>query len=152
MVITRLQTVTDLKYIDKDWGQLSYDPPAVKYPCALVDFSAVSYEQLLLRNEMAELNLSITVANLRLTPSSALSKRKNDSFFTIELLDKIHNALHLFSSDVFTPLVRSSLDKIEADSGEEIYRLNYHTSYKVTPQNNTHPLAVKRFSVSAVLP
>ena len=142
-VINRLQTVTELKYIDKDWSQLSYDPPAVKYPCALVDISSVSFQPVLLNSELSELNLYITVANLRLTPSSAASKRKNDSFITLDILEKIHAALHLFSSDVFSPLVRESLEKETLDSSEEIYRLTYRTSYKVKPRQNTVKVSAK---------
>lgn len=31
--------VADLKYIDKDWGQLDYDQPPVKYPFCLIDIT-----------------------------------------------------------------------------------------------------------------
>ena len=142
-IIADLQDVEGLKYIDKDWGQLSYDPPAVKYPCALVDVANVEYQPLQAPKEMADLDIYITVANLTLTPSSAQCKRKNDSFATLDLLERIHQKLHLTPNEKYAPLVRVRVEKELVDSGEEIYRLIYRTSYKVEPQANTTKVTIR---------
>lgn len=42
----KLSNITELKYIDKNWGQLLYEQPPVKFPCALLDIANVNYTQL----------------------------------------------------------------------------------------------------------
>jgi len=37
---TRLSGVTTLRHIDCQWGQLAYDQPPVKYPCALIEIAS----------------------------------------------------------------------------------------------------------------
>ena len=60
--------VPELAYIDKDWGQLSYEVPSVKWPCALLDVENVNYTQEGGGRQMADTQLTITVADMRLTP------------------------------------------------------------------------------------
>ena len=35
------ERVPELAYIDKNWGQLDYEAPPVKWPCALLDLSLI---------------------------------------------------------------------------------------------------------------
>lgn len=63
--------VPGLEYIDKDWGQLSYEKPAVKYPCALLDVKNINYSQEGRGRQMADTQLTVTVANLRLAACDA---------------------------------------------------------------------------------
>lgn len=122
--------VPELLYIDKDWGQLNYEIPAVKYPCALLDISQTSFRQLGNGAQQADCDFVITIANLRLTPSSVVAPNKEDSFKMIDLIEKIHSALQMYASGKdYSPLFRSGLRKIQADSTAEIYELIYSTAF-----------------------
>ena len=62
----KLGEVSALKYIDKDWNQLKFEQPPVKWPCALIDVTNISYSQMGQLWQMAEADVEITVANVRL--------------------------------------------------------------------------------------
>ena len=42
----KLGEVSALKYIDKDWNQLKFEQPPVKWPCALIDVKNINYSQM----------------------------------------------------------------------------------------------------------
>ena len=77
--------VPELAYIDKDWGQLSYEVPSVKWPCALLDVENVNYTQEGGGRQMADTQLTITVADMRLTPASLAAPKRQDAYRIIEL-------------------------------------------------------------------
>ena len=99
--------VPELAYIDKDWGQLSYEVPSVKWPCALLDVENVNYTQEGGGRQMADTQLTITVADMRLTPASH------------------------FSDGDYAPLFRTNLKKVVVNSSYECYRLTYQTAFEV---------------------
>ncbi len=123
--------VTYLKYIDKDWGQLSYEPSPVKYPAALIDVDSVDYTQLAKGWQKAVANIIITVADVNLVRSSAMAPNKNDSYATLQLIEDIHQALQLFGDTTFQPLERIKLRKVFSDKGVEIYTMIYRTAFVV---------------------
>ena len=45
---TRLDTISEIKYVDADWGQLDYYSPnfPVKFPCVLIDVSSANYSDI----------------------------------------------------------------------------------------------------------
>ena len=131
-VQTRLgECVPELMYIDKDWGQLSYEVPSVKWPCALLDVENVNYTQEGGGRQMADTQIVITVADLRLTPASLPAPDRESAYRTIELLGKIHRVLHHFSTDGYAPLFRTNLKKVVVNSSYECYRLTYQTAFEV---------------------
>lgn len=127
----QLTSVPGLKYIDKDWGQLSYEPLPVKYPAALIDVDSVDYTQLAKGWQKATANILITVVNVNLVRSSAMAPNKNDSYATLELIEDIHQALQLFGGTTFQPLERIKLRKVFSDKGAEIYTMVYRTAFVV---------------------
>ena len=131
-VMDRLQEVDGIKYVDKNWGQLLCEPPAVKYPCALVDIGDADYENLGSGEQVVSVVVNIEVSVQRLTPSSNASKRRVDSYADLELLGKIHNALHLYGTDKYQPLLRIRFYKEDTEPGVSTYRVMYRTGY-VTP-------------------
>lgn len=124
-------TIPELAYIDKDWGQLAYDKPAVKFPCALLDVKEITYTQMGKGCQMADTQITVTVASMRLAASSLLAPRQEDAYHVIELLGRIHAALHQFTTGSYSPLFRTNLRKILADSSKECYEIIYQTAYQV---------------------
>lgn len=124
------ECVPELAYIDKDWGQLSYELPSVKWPCALLDVENVNYTQEGGGRQMADTQLTITVADRRLTPASLAAPNREDAYRIIELLGKIHRSLHHFSDGNYAPLFRTNLKKVVVNSSYECYRLTYQTAFE----------------------
>lgn len=123
--------VPELAYVDKDWGQLSYEKPPVKWPCALLDVKNVTFTQEGRGVQMADTQIIVTVANMRLVASSLAAPKAEDAYRIIELLDRIHAALHLFTAGAYSPLFRTNLRKVVADSSKECYEMTYQTAFEV---------------------
>lgn len=122
--------VPELAYISKDWGQLSYEVPPVKWPCALLDVKNVDYTQEGGSLQMGDTQLTITVADMRLTSASLAAPKLEDAYRTIELLGKIHRSLHHFAAGDYAPLFRTNLRKVEGNNSYECYRLTYQTAFE----------------------
>ena len=109
------ERVPELAYIDKNWGQLDYEAPPVKWPCALLDIDEVPFSQIGGGGQIADgVTVEILAANLRLL---------------IELLDKIHSALQRFTDGTFGPMFRTQIKKIAAVRAGECYKVLYQTAY-----------------------
>ncbi|MCM1302246.1 MAG: hypothetical protein NC250_01270 [Alistipes senegalensis] len=131
-VRTRLgESVSELEYIDKDWGQLSCEVPSVKWPCALLDVENVDYTQEGGGRQLADTQIVITVADLRLASASSPDPNDESAYGMLELLEKIHRSLHLFTAGGYAPLFRTNLKKIKGDHSYECYRLTYQTAFEV---------------------
>jgi len=118
-------------YVDKDWGQLRYDPPAVKFPCALVDIELVGFSQLGHGHQLADVSLTVTIAHRRLVPTSTRAPGKRDGHETLELVEVAHRALQLHREAWFAPLVRTELKKVYMDNTFEVYAATYGTQFTV---------------------
>lgn len=134
----RLNEVSELKYIDEDWGQLDYYSahPPVQYPLVLLDIAQTNYSNLGVSREhssnnrqMANATLTVTIANLKLTNSSikAPTPQKEQAWFIYELIEKIHERLHGYApDDTCSKLIRNSLRRIKRDDGIQEYELLYN--------------------------
>lgn len=125
------QQVPDLAYVDKDWGQLKAELPAVKFPCALLDLNDIGFSQTGSGGQVADAKITVTVAHLRLTSSSLAAPKKEEAYRVIGLLAQIHEALHIFTAGDYAPLTRTRLRKVLADSSRECYEVTYQTAYMV---------------------
>lgn len=123
--------VPQLAYVDKDWGQLSFEKPPVKWPCALLDVKNANFTQEGNGIQLSETQITVTVANMRLVASSLAAPKAEDAYRIIELLAGIHAALHLFSTGSYAPLFRTNLRKVVADSTKECYEMTYQTAFEV---------------------
>ena len=66
------ERVPELAYIDKNWGQLDYEAPPVKWPCALLDIDEVPFSQIGGGGQIADgVTVEILAANLRRPPHPA---------------------------------------------------------------------------------
>ena len=105
---TRLATLTDLKYVDEDWGQLDYFSPnfPVQWPCVLIDITNAEYSNIgrdkkviPIERQQAEAVFSFTVANLKLTNTSAKAPvtQKDNAWSIWDLIEEIHKKLQGFN-------------------------------------------------------
>ena len=131
----KLGEVSALKYIDKDWNQLKFEQPPVKWPCALIDVTNISYSQMGQLWQMAEADVEITVANVRLVNSSQVHSSRADSYSVFDIMDGIHNKLHGWHGMGFSKLIRTNTAKVYTDRSSEVYTMTYHTSWRVEGTN-----------------
>lgn len=133
----KLAETSGLKYIDEDWGQLDdYSPNfPVKWPCALIDISQASYSNLgqdpdrLPRNrQQAQAQLTVTVANLKLTNTSrhAPTQQKQDASQVHLIIQHIHELLQGYAAaEVAGPMIRTGMQRIRRDDGVQQYEISY---------------------------
>lgn len=131
--------VPEIAHLDKDWGQLYYEQPPVKWPCVLLDIEDVRYSQLGHGAQSADSRITVTVAGMRLAKSSGAAPMKERAYELIDLLERIHDALQLFHPAQASPMFRSNLRKILSDSGKEAYQMTYETAYAVAPPSDGRP-------------
>lgn len=139
-IITDLQdmlseNLTGVKYIDKDWGQLSMEQPPVGWPCVLIDIESVEIQDLTDLHERAVATVVLTVANKRTNSSSAhaTSTSKGKSTATLDLTDDVHLLVQNYAKAgaEYSPLQVVSFYKLNDLPGAEVYSMRYTTRYDI---------------------
>lgn len=133
----KLEEVTELKYIDEDWGQLDYYSPnfPVQWPCCLIDITGAMFSNIgndrsvkPQNRQQGTINISFTFANLKLTNSSikAPATQKNNAWKLYEIMQKAHEVLQgLRPVEQCGVLVRSGFRRIKRDDGVQQYQVIY---------------------------
>lgn len=140
---SELSRVSNLKHIDKNWNQLNYEQPPVKWPCALIDIANADYSQVAQLHQIAEADVEITIADLRFTNTSLRNPNREDGFDIFTLLDDVHQALQGFAPANAQPLVRTNLQKVDTGYNYEVYRMTYRTAWKVEKLYNETKVQVE---------
>lgn len=125
------ERVPELACVDKDRGQLACEVPPVEWPCALLDVENVDCTQEGGGRQMADVQLTITVADRGPAPASELPAEPEDACRILGLLGKIHRSLHRFAAGDYAPLSCTNLRKVGTDSSYECYRLTCRTAFEV---------------------
>lgn len=133
----KLNEVTELKYIDENWGQLDlYGPQIpVQWPCALVDFNTGQFTNIgrdfrktPQNRQQGNLTIEVTVANLKLTNSSnqAPTFQKGHAFAIWNIINRVHEVLHGWSpNESAGGLIRTGFSKVRRDDGVQEFRVIY---------------------------
>lgn len=133
----RLASISEIKYIDEDWGQLdTYSPHfPVKWPCVLIDIVESSYSDIGRENGAVPINrqeqisiLQLRVANLKTTNTSfkapAVQKAKARSIWNE--IEEIHKMLHGWSELPYMgKLMRIGITRATRDDGVQEYMVRY---------------------------
>ena len=117
-------------WTDKDWGQLQFPQPPVKFPCALLDVESITFSSLERGGQMADVNIVLTVANQRLKPTSSKAPDKQSGYLLLDIIESIHLALQLHHAEWYAPLVRKDMRKLYIDNTTEVYSVTYGTAFK----------------------
>lgn len=134
---SQLEKVSELKYIDEDWGQLNLygiEMP-VKWPCALVRLTSATFSNIgtniraiPINRQEGTLSFEITIAKTKLSNSSnrAPINQQNKAFEVWELVEKVHQTLHGWSPMEHTgKLIRTSIGSIKRDDGIQEIKIAY---------------------------
>lgn len=133
----KLTTISALKYIDEDWGQLdSYSPnPPTQFPCALIDITSLIFSNIGKDNtanpvnrQMAEGTITFILANLKLSNTSqrAPQTQKDNAWNIWTIIDDLHKAVHGWKPTEYSnALIRTGLRRIRRDDGIQEYQITY---------------------------
>jgi len=127
------ESLPQVKYIDKDWGQLDFEQPPVGWPCILLDIEEVDPRQLNDGNEQDAAIVVLTVANKRTNSSSshAPTTAKDKSMATLDLTDDVHEEVRGYRAEnaEYNALQPVSFYKRNDVPGVECYAMRYKTKY-----------------------
>ena len=132
----RLSEVKDLNYIDRNWGQLYFEPKPVKYPCALIDIERVSFSQISKGCQIADFSISVTMLTQRLTPTSFRAPNAEKGYEIFELIQKVHDVLQNYHNEDYAPLFRTEFTKIYEDNSVEVFGIKYASQLKIISDEN----------------
>jgi hypothetical protein len=126
----RLKTITGLKYIDEDWGQLEAysDHPPVSFPMALIDLDSLQWSDEGAGMQSGEGSVTITVADLKVTRSNAhaTQQSREKAFGIFTHLEEVHQKLHGWCpADGCSKLSRTSTQKVKREDGIKEYKVKY---------------------------
>jgi hypothetical protein len=139
-IISRLKaSVEELKYIDEDWGQLDMQKSPVKYPCCLIYINEVSWSDTGRGHQIGIAEMIFRIAAMRLSGSmsggsaEATSEQRMSALSILELLKKIHDAIHGWSPDtdedlagiLVGPLTRTIMRRTARRDGVQEYEMKY---------------------------
>lgn len=134
-LIVHLAETEGVNYVDVNWGQLDLENPPVRYPAVLVSIDDVSYTDLARGSQMAEAILTLTIAQERLSRSSARAKQASRTMAAgiYDTIDAVHAALAYWRpQDVQVQLLtRQSCTRIRQDErGIDTYAVTYRTGWR----------------------
>lgn len=133
-----LATVTALKYIDEDWGQLDdYGPHVpVKWPCCLLDFTDISFTEIGIdrtatpkNRQQATGSITLNFANLKTgnTSKNAPVNQKEQAYMLLGVIESTHQIIQGFRpSENSGALIRKSFRRIKRDDGIQQYQVVYN--------------------------
>ena len=118
-------------FVDKNRGQLLIQPSPVKYPCALLDFGSIQYEQQggLCQIATAEINIDVCATSIRRSSSNAYTESRESSYGIFDTIDAIHQCLQGLQTSHFSRLIRIAMEHLVSDFGYDAYRLVYRTTF-----------------------
>ncbi|MBS7234264.1 hypothetical protein KHA90_25035, partial [Flavobacterium psychroterrae] len=140
-VQNRLATITALKYIDEDWGQMdSYSPnPPAQFPCALIDITSLNFSNIGKDNtanppnrQLGEGTVTFIIANLKLTNTShrAPQSQKDNAWTIWTIIDDLHKTIHGWKPiDASGALMRTNFKRIRRDDGIQEYQITYSIGF-----------------------
>lgn len=135
--------VPSLRYISRNWNQLSYEQPPVQFPCALVDIDSLSFSELKHGAVSASGSLSVTVANSVIHRDNP---KATDNF--LDTVQHIADALNLFQPSGAQPLILSSMSKAYSDRSFDVYTLTFSTAwtrkYQPLKANKPDPVIITK--------
>ncbi|MCD8081401.1 MAG: hypothetical protein LUF04_13675 [Bacteroides sp.] len=130
-----VQKIPGLNYVEKNQGQLEEDMPVSKLPCALIDIEEINYTQQAAGRQMAEVPIVITVAQARPVPAWSSDEENADPYLFAELLEDIHNVLQRYGEGDFSPLCRTSMQKVRVEKPLECYSMTHQTTFHIGYDN-----------------
>jgi hypothetical protein len=132
-----IDTIPGIAYNDEDWGQLDdYSPhPPTQFPLTLIDIGNLQFTDIgkdrsatPQNRQMATGTVVISIANLRLTNSSARTPQaqKNKAWAIWDIVEAVHGKLHgVKVVGSAGAMMRTAMRKVKRDDGIQEYEVTY---------------------------
>ena len=117
-------SVPQIRYVSRNWNQLSYEQPPLLFPCALVDIESISLSEIKHGAHIANATISITVANSVLHRDNP---KASDDF--LALVQQIVDSANLFSPPNAQPLIVSAISKAYSDRSYDVFSISLSTAW-----------------------
>lgn len=129
-------TVSALRWIDWDYGQLEAEKPGVAYPCCLIDIVYPSCDDIA---ELEQINDVDIVLRLAFDPrgatnSAAPTANRAAALAVFDTIADVHKQLQGNTFNwTLSPLSRYSAIREKRRDGKPVYRLTYKTTLHDKP-------------------
>ncbi|NNV54543.1 hypothetical protein [Limnovirga soli] len=128
--------VPELRWIDLEFGQLEIPDEhyPVQFPCVLVDFPDIPFTDEGFGNQQGVVNIQLRLAldlyeDYHIVDGNDAPQR-DTAFERLQIINKIHQALHWWEGDYFTPLSRILISSERRDDGLKVFTLVYVSQAK----------------------
>lgn len=137
--------VTDLRHIDRNWGQMNYEQPPVQFPCALIDVESIAYSELSDGGQQAQATVSVSVCEQVLVRSSSQAPAPSGAYAVVDTVERVHRALQGYAcreaGSEFQPLSLERMEHQYTDRSFDIYKLTFTTAFIVRHADGSGPNA-----------
>lgn len=128
------QTVPEVKWVDQDLGQLEFytDRPAVLFPCVLIDFDNIDFEDIgqnaQLCNCVVKLRVAFNVYHH--SNSSTPVPQREKALEIFDVIKNLHYNLHGWSGETFGSLARIRQVAEPREDRLRVYEIRYSIAYE----------------------
>jgi len=132
-ITTKLKTITELKWIDADEGQLDYyDNPPVTFPCALVDIDMPSCDDINSESQQCKVRITIRLAFLPTGQSNTAVPVlvQTNALKRYETIKKIYQALQGYGDSEMSELSRVSQMNEKRNDDLKVVQQVWETSFE----------------------
>ena len=147
------QQVKALRYIDKNWSQLTIPQPPGQWPCCLIDVANIDYTQTSGLGRLAEATIELTIADHHAVRSSAKAPQKASAYDILDVIGSVITALEGYRVPNTTQaLTRTRLAKAYSDQSYDVYTLSFTTAWVEPEEEPTMVSVPVAVNVSLQLP
>jgi len=125
------EKVTALRWVDLEYGQLEIPEETypLQFPCALIDFPQMDFENELEGNQQASIMIQIRIGLDLYEDFHVVDGVESPDLETaldrLKIITDVHKALHRFETDYATGLMRVSIQTERRDDGIKVIALYY---------------------------
>lgn len=121
--------VPELRWIDAEEGQLSQsERPAISFPAALVDIAYADCETFAGGKQRVSVSVSLRIVfqPTGATNSKAPKSVRENALRTLDTLQSVHKALHMYAcGKLFLPMRRKRVTPEKRTDGLKVYAMLY---------------------------
>lgn len=134
-LIARLtDQVPELRHIDLDWNQLSFQEPPISYPAAIIDFGDTQYQQMQgFQKGDVTLTIKLVYRSFTATTSFVPETNRETALQFFELEQKIYEALQAWyggtGKQLVNAYIRQNATTEKRDDGLRVRVLTFLGSY-----------------------
>ena len=131
----RLSSVSTLRTVDAEWGQLNYEQPPVKFPCALIDMSSTDIAAVKPDSVRVHATVNILVADLR------YNRQPANAFDIYQTVEDVATKLQGWTDGRFRQLSLTAISPVSDAPGFSAYQLQFSTCFGLEPAAEPEPTA-----------